>query len=1168
MDRNGYIFSYLSPQNAGVPTMKRLIFILVLLCAGVSNATVINVPSEQPTIQAGIDAAVNGDTVLISPGFYLENVDFASKAITLMSSGGPEQTGIQAYNTVDHVVTISGGQDSLTILDGFSISGTIDAYGVFCDNSAPIIRNCEVFNCQSSGNGAGIVVEEAGAKIRHCTIRDNTGANTGGGVFFYGAHGGVLEISNCHIYGNTAGAGPGIGSTVAGNSAIIYRNVLWGNNGMGDYGGAIYVRRNTQITNNTINGNYKGITILDGIGVIVRNNIVSLNSEDGLVPADAIFDYNDVWGNGSQNIIGANGISENPQFSNVEANDYRLLAFSPCIDAGDPDPVYNDPDYTRSDIGALYFDRGDLPHVMNLSVGPSSVPDFVHSLYPQISWSFADTGVTSQAAYELQVGSDQDWTIAEMWDTGEVHASDSVVIYDGASLVNDSTYYLRVRLSNGAMWGGWLESFFTVHLQNMYVPSEFSTIQSAVNSAISYDTVIVAAGVYNENVVIEGKSVSLLSSAGLGSTALISAIDGLPVISLSVGVDSMASVNGFTISGAVNSPAIRCYNASPKITGNRVSGNSNTGDGCSGIEVENSQYVEISSNTIDQNLGPALKLLGASDILLTANAFEDNTAPHGPSGFIAGSHSLTYTENTLTGNVATDFATVFFSGCSDVVVDHNTMLSNSSGSRGTVSFYGGTTGLTISNNIIVGDETGYGIHNENCTDYEIGYNDIWNNFDGSYFGSLPDEGNISADPIMCDTTENDYSLAIGSPCLGSASDGGDIGAFGYGCDLPSPEQPEVDRIGLDLPSDSLHLTNHSPELSWTYYDSQGRSHTASEIEVGTDDEWSVAEMWQPPTIQGSDTTIVYDGDLLLDGQSYYVRVRVYNDTLWSLWLSAIFRMNSLPTAPVLASPADESIVLTGRPSLVVNNAADAEGDELRYDFEIHLDSSMSLLHAYISGVYEGGGQTSWTSDSLTAENQPLWWRARASDGYENGSWSDSGMFLLNAYNEAPEEFALLTPSDSESVFDLTPTFSWDAALDPDPGDSLYYELIIAIDSGFFFSTSIDSIYSTSHELTSDLQLDWGYWWKVQAVDTEGMSAWSSDVFYFHTSLPWICGDADASGGVDIDDAVYLIAYIFASGPAPEPLESGDVDLSGAVDIDDVVYLINYIFGGGPEPCAT
>ena len=65
----------------------------------------------------------------------------------------------------------------------------------------------------------------------------------------------------------------------------------------------------------------------------------------------------------------------------------------------------------------------------------------------------------------------------------------------------------------------------------------------------------------------------------------------------------------------------------------------------------------------------------------------------------------------------------------------------------------------------------------------------------------------------------------------------------------------------------------------------------------------------------------------------------------------------------------------------------------------------------------------------------------------------------------------------------------------------------------------------------------------------------------------ICGDANGSGGVDIDDAVFLISYIFSGGSEPDPYWVGDVDCSGSIDIDDAVYMIAYIFSGGPEPCA-
>ena len=68
----------------------------------------------------------------------------------------------------------------------------------------------------------------------------------------------------------------------------------------------------------------------------------------------------------------------------------------------------------------------------------------------------------------------------------------------------------------------------------------------------------------------------------------------------------------------------------------------------------------------------------------------------------------------------------------------------------------------------------------------------------------------------------------------------------------------------------------------------------------------------------------------------------------------------------------------------------------------------------------------------------------------------------------------------------------------------------------------------------------------------------------HLSL---CGDANGSSDVDVSDAVYLIAYIFGGGPAPNPLSNGDPSCDSAVDISDAVYLISYIFAGGPAPCA-
>ncbi len=62
------------------------------------------------------------------------------------------------------------------------------------------------------------------------------------------------------------------------------------------------------------------------------------------------------------------------------------------------------------------------------------------------------------------------------------------------------------------------------------------------------------------------------------------------------------------------------------------------------------------------------------------------------------------------------------------------------------------------------------------------------------------------------------------------------------------------------------------------------------------------------------------------------------------------------------------------------------------------------------------------------------------------------------------------------------------------------------------------------------------------------------------------GDANDTGEVDIDDVVWIIAYIFSNGPASNPEAAMDANCENGVDIDDVVHLVAYIFSGGPPPC--
>jgi M6 family metalloprotease-like protein len=112
--------------------------------------------------------------------------------------------------------------------------------------------------------------------------------------------------------------------------------------------------------------------------------------------------------------------------------------------------------------------------------------------------------------------------------------------------------------------------------------------------------------------------------------------------------------------------------------------------------------------------------------------------------------------------------------------------------------------------------------------------------------------------------------------------------------------------------------------------------------------------------------------------------------------------------------------------------------------------------------------------------------------------------------------------------------------------------------------TFDDVYPVGSEpywiIAADVDGDTDFDLVTADHNSDGVSVLLNEMLYLE-------GDANGSGGVDIDDPVFLIAYIFSGGPPPDPLESGDAtDCIGDVDIDDVVHLIAYIFSEGPAPC--
>ena len=133
--------------------MRNLISVLVLIfVVGVVHAATICVPQDQLTIQAGIDVAANGDTVLVDDGIYTGlgnvNINFNGKAITVTSVSGAQVTVIDCEEILDtRGVAFENGETNASVFNGFTIkNGNIQTAGngggIICENSSsPTITN-------------------------------------------------------------------------------------------------------------------------------------------------------------------------------------------------------------------------------------------------------------------------------------------------------------------------------------------------------------------------------------------------------------------------------------------------------------------------------------------------------------------------------------------------------------------------------------------------------------------------------------------------------------------------------------------------------------------------------------------------------------------------------------------------------------------------------------------------------------------------------------------------------------------------------------------------------------------------------------------------------------------------------------------------------------------
>jgi len=373
----------------------------------------ITVPTNQPTIQAGIEAAADGDTVSVLPGVYAENINFLGKAVRVIAAGAVTDVVLEPAAATAPIVSADSGEGAGAAIKGFTI------------------RN---------GAGGGVAV----ANGAHMAIAGNIFSGFTGGAA-------VLEFSR------------GSGST----KVCITRNIFTGNSNWACMYGWLDTD-SVVILNNTLWQNTGGVVLMDlspAVSVVKGNIVANCCDVHGEGAFRSWYVYNDQW-NGEPQCGrieydgGLNGCFD-PRFIDPSAGDFRLREESPCIDAGDPSAVYRDPDGSPNDMGAIPYTGTDYPVPLGLSFGTGRFNNVTPTVTPMFCWSYFDTALTSQAQWQVQVSSDSTWAAVDLWDPGPSFSADTSAVYAGADLRPYRKYYVRVRVGNGGAWGDWRYSAFS-----------------------------------------------------------------------------------------------------------------------------------------------------------------------------------------------------------------------------------------------------------------------------------------------------------------------------------------------------------------------------------------------------------------------------------------------------------------------------------------------------------------------------------------------------------------------------------------------------------------------------------------------------------------------------------------------------------------------------------
>jgi hypothetical protein len=238
--------------------------------------------------------------------------------------------------------------------------------------------------------------------------------------------------------------------------------------------------------------------------------------------------------------------------------------------------------------------------------------------------------------------------------------------------------------------------------------------------------------------------------------------------------------------------------------------------------------------------------------------------------------------------------------------------------------------------------------------------------------------------------------------------------------------------------------------------------------------------------------------------------------------------------PEITSPAVDTATPCPDPFVYVATATDenCDGTELEISF-FHIPSWCSVSDDTLSGLV--GCDDVDTSFMVTVFDGDL------------ADTLDVTIFVDHS-NVAP---IIESPGDTLHICSDDTFAYYPSIIDPDDQS----HLIVYLEYPSWCSIQNDSVFGVAPYDTS-----------LEALTVVAQDYCNADTLSFLVRTFLRSGDASGDGVVDPGDVVYLVNYLFRSGPVPDPYEAGDVNCDGVVGPADVVYLINYFFRGGPRPC--